>query len=198
MQVWVYNSGTTHPELHIHYTANHPLCQYLFENFFIKKEEKWQPNTEGCHWQSKPYSEQTALSHPSDYYSGIYTIGKYRYIAIGGAYSVDKQWREPNVSWWADEQPSSEIKAYVEQQLATQDVDAILSHTCPFKYIPTEMFLSGIKQSGVDQSTELWLDTIEERINYKAWFCGHWHTDKRIDKMHFLYHGIESEEYIRE
>ena len=60
------------------------------------------------------------------------------------------------------------------------------------------MFLSGIKQSGVDQSTELWLDTIEERINYKAWFCGHWHTDKRIDKMHFLYHGIESEEYIRE
>ena len=128
----------------------------------------------------------------------IYTIGKYRYIAIGGAYSVDKQWREPNVSWWADEQPSSEIKAYVEQQLATQDVDAILSHTCPFKYIPTEMFLSGIKQSGVDQSTELWLDTIEERINYKAWFCGHWHTDKRIDKMHFLYHGIEAEEYIRE
>ena len=43
--MWVYNSGTTHPELHIHYTANHPLCQYLFENFFIKKEEKWQPNT---------------------------------------------------------------------------------------------------------------------------------------------------------
>ena len=102
------------------------------------------------------------------------------------------------MSWWADEQPSSEIKAYVEQQLATKDVDVILSHTCPFKYIPTEMFLSGIKQSGVDQSTELWLDTIEERINYKAWFCGHWHTDKRIDKMHFLYHGIESEEYIRE
>lgn len=128
----------------------------------------------------------------------IYTIGKYKYIAIGGAYSVDKHLRRENVSWWSDEQPSDTIRARVERQLTTNTVDVVLSHTCPFKYIPTECFLSGVRQSSIDQSTELWLDTIEDKITYKAWFCGHWHTDKRIDKMHFLFEGYESEESIRE
>lgn len=33
---------------------------------------------------------------------------------------------------------------------------------------------------------------LESKLNYKAWFCGHWHIDKRIDKMHFLMHGLEA------
>ena len=51
-------------------------------------------------------------------------------------------------------------------------------------------------RSTVDASTERWLDQIEESVDYVAWFCGHWHTDKRIDKMHFLFHSFESEEHI--
>ena len=86
---------------------------------------------------------------------------------------------------------------YVEQQIQSYPFDIVLSHTCPFKYEPTEMFLSGIDQSTVDDSTERWLDTIEEAIEYKAWFCGHWHTDKRIDKMHFLFHSFESDEQFK-
>ena len=93
--------------------------------------------------------------------------------------------------WWEDEQPSDEIKAFVEAQLRTNQIDIVLSHTCPFKYEPVEMFLSGVDQSGVDDSTERWLDKIEESIDYKDWFCGHWHTDKRIDRMHFLFESFE-------
>lgn len=70
----------------------------------------------------------------------------------------------------------------------------VLSHTCPFKYEPTEVFLPMIDQSTVDASTEHWLDQIEEAIEYQAWFCGHWHVNKRIDKMHFLFHDFESAE----
>ena len=124
----------------------------------------------------------------------IYEIDGLRYMAIGGAYSVDKDWRRTHshlAGWWADEQPSPEIKAYVEQQLSTNRVDVILSHTCPYKYIPREVFLPQIDQSKVDNSTEIWLDSIEERIDYKAWYCGHWHTNKRIDKMHFLFEEWE-------
>ena len=127
----------------------------------------------------------------------IFNINGLNYIAIGGAYSVDKYYRlERGYGWWEDEQPSEEIKAYVEQQLREHDVDVILSHTCPFKYEPREMFLDMIDQSTVDDSTEHWLDKIEETTDYVAWFCGHWHTDKRIDKMHFLFHSFESEEQI--
>ena len=125
----------------------------------------------------------------------IYKLGDLRYLVIGGAYSVDKFYRlRHGWGWWPDEQPSAEIKAYVEQQIKEKEFDIVLSHTCPFKYIPTEMFLSCIDQRAVDDSTEHWLDKIEESINYKAWFCGHWHTDKRIDRMHFLFHSFETDD----
>ena len=128
----------------------------------------------------------------------IYTLGGLRYLVIGGAYSVDKYYRLMHGwGWWTDEQPTDEIKAYVERQIREKDFDIILSHTCPFKYEPTEMFLRGIDQSTVDDSTERWLDKIEDAIEYKAWFCGHWHTDKRIDKMHFLFKTFESDEQFR-
>ena len=129
----------------------------------------------------------------------IYTIEGLRHIAIGGAYSVDKYYRlMRGFGWWQDEQPSEEIKEYVERQLASHTVDVILSHTCPYKYEPIEMFLPGIDQSTVDTSTERWLDWIEEKTDYKAWYCGHWHINKRVDKMHFLFHGIETSNLIIE
>ena len=127
----------------------------------------------------------------------IFNINGLSYIAVGGAYSVDKHYRlARGYGWWENEQPSEEIKVYVEQQLRENGIDVILSHTCPFKYEPVEMFLPGIDQSTVDDSTEHWLDQIEESTDYVAWFCGHWHTDKRIDRMHFLFHSFESEEQI--
>lgn len=125
----------------------------------------------------------------------VFTLNGLRYLVIGGAYSVDKYYRlQQGWGWWPDEQPSAEIKAYVEQQIRERPFDIVLSHTCPFKYEPKEEFLSWIDQSTVDDSTERWLDEIEESIDYKAWLCGHWHTDKQIDKMHFLFHTFESDE----
>ena len=124
----------------------------------------------------------------------IYDLDGKKALAIGGAYSVDKFYRlQRGFGWWADEQPSELTKRKVEGVVnECKDIDIILSHTCPKKYIPTEMFLPMIDQSSVDNSTEEWLDTIEDTVNYKAWYCGHWHTDKRIDKMHFLFTTFES------
>ena len=128
----------------------------------------------------------------------IYVIDGVRYLVIGGAFSVDKNYRlSRGYGWWADEQASEEIKARVGRRVANSGLDVILSHTCPFKYEPREAFLPGIDQSEVDSSTEEWLDTIEESVDYKAWFCGHWHIDKRIDKMHFLYDEFESDEWLQ-
>ena len=79
----------------------------------------------------------------------------------------------------------------MEDVIAKGGIDIILSHTCPYKYRPTEMFIPGLDQSTVDESTELWLDKIEEAVDYKDWYCGHWHTDKHIDKMHFLFRTFE-------
>ena len=53
------------------------------------------------------------------------------------------------------------------------------------------MFLEGIDQSTVDNSIEYFLDEIEESTDYNLWYCGHYHTDKEIDKIIFMFHKIE-------
>jgi len=52
---------------------------------------------------------------------------------------------------------------------------------------PVEVFLPGVDQSMVDKSTEKWLDCIEERLEYRKWYCGHYHTEKKIDRLRIMY-----------
>ncbi len=124
----------------------------------------------------------------------IYELGGYRCFVIGGAYSVDKYYRlEKGFKWFSDEQPGDETKQTVEARLENikWKVDVVLTHTCPLKYEPTEVFLPFIDQSGVDKSTEEWLDRIESRLTYQKWYCGHYHTEKQVDKLEFLFESIQ-------
>lgn len=125
----------------------------------------------------------------------VYNLDGMQCIVIGGAYSVDKGYRLlRGWNWWNDEQPSDEIKARVEDKLLAlgNQVDIVLTHTCPMKYEPIEVFLPFIDQSEVDKSTEEWLDSIENRLAYRKWYCGHYHTEKKIDKMEFLFESIKA------
>lgn len=131
----------------------------------------------------------------------VYDLEGCKTIAIGGAYSVDKWYRlQRDLHWFPDEQPSDIIKARVEKKLEELgwQIDAVMTHTCPYRYIPREAFLGSIDQSTVDNSTELWLDTIAERLDYHAWYCGHWHIEKRIDQIHFLFESVECVQPIYE
>lgn len=124
----------------------------------------------------------------------IFDLNGKQAIVMGGAYSIDKEMRIMlGLPWWEDEQPSEEIKSYVEQQLEKLDwrIDVVLSHTIPLKYEPIEVFMSGIDQSRVDKSTEEWLDEIENKLYYKKWYCGHYHTKKKVDKLEIMYENFD-------
>ena len=139
------------------------------------------------------YEEQ----YPKIFYAKdgeVYDFDGFKCIVIGGAYSVDKYIRlARGYQWFANEQPSQEIREDVERKLDSlgRKVDIILSHTCPFKYEPIEVFLTGIDQTQVDSSTEEWLDTIEESVDYKKWYCGHFHTAKKTHRLQFMYEDID-------
>ena len=125
----------------------------------------------------------------------VYQFDGHQCLVIGGAYSVDKHYRlAMGYKWFSDEQPSSEIKAYVQKQLEYLDykVDVVLTHTTPYNYMPREMFLSGVNQAKVDNSTELWLQEIENKLTYKKWYCGHFHTEKKIDKIEIKFENIDA------
>ncbi len=124
----------------------------------------------------------------------IYNFNNHKVLVIGEAYSVDKHFRKAyGYNWYESEQPSEKTKNKIVRVLKDLDnkIDIILSHTCPYKYLPREMFLEGVDQSTVDNSTEYFLDKIEETTDYNLWYCGHHHTDKEIDKLIFMFHKIE-------
>lgn len=75
----------------------------------------------------------------------VFDLDGKKAVVMGGAYSIDKMVRLM-YGWWSDEQPSDEIKRYVESQLDRLGwkVDVVLSHTTPLKYEPVEMFMTGV------------------------------------------------------
>ncbi len=127
-------------------------------------------------------------------------------VVIGGAYSPNKEARiKAGKRWFADEQPSEEIKQEFEAKLKELNwkVDVVLSHTVPLKYKPADLFQaeegkgaaasesSGNKQETIDESTEEWLDMIEEKLDYQWWYAGHFHTERTVDKVQIMFKNIE-------
>ncbi len=166
--------------------GNHEARPHTIETY---KTKEWNGGTV---WYEEAYPN---LLFAKD--GEIYSLGEWKHLVIGGAYSVDKCFRlASGWNWWIDEQPTEETKRLVEAKIEVIQPDAILTHTCPFKYEPVEMFLAGIDQSTVDSSTERWLDEIEEKADYKAWLCGHWHIDKRVDSVYFLFNNLMSQERL--
>lgn len=125
----------------------------------------------------------------------IYDILGKKVLVIGGAFSINKELMiEHGYKWFKDEQPNEFIKKHALKNLTENNykVDYILTHTCPYKYLPIEMFHVGVDQNTVDKSTEKFLDLIENNTNYTKWYCGHFHTDKVVDKINFMFNGFKT------
>jgi 3-oxoacid CoA-transferase subunit A len=139
----------------------------------------------------------------------IYNFEGKKYMVVGGAHSVDKmRCLEEHKPFWEDEMPDDTIKAKVEQKLSAEGnkIYGMMTHTCPIEYLPTEMFVStrqnaDIKRKSksknffkpdIDRSTEEWLSKLEKQLDYKVWYCGHYHIDKEIDKINMMYSGIRT------
>lgn len=110
---------------------------------------------------------------------GIYQLGEYRAAVIGGAYSVDKEYRLMRGSgWFEDEQLSTDEMLECTRDFMGEEVDLVLSHTCPICWEPRDLFLSGINQSNVDKSMELFLEEILKVFRWKILLFGHYHADR--------------------
>ena len=130
---------------------------------------------------------------------GEYWLGIYHVAVIGGAYSVDKWWRLQRVGvqsetdkdynnpkktgWFSNEQLNEEEMAQATADLVNKSFDFVFTHTCPKDWQPTDLFLGSINQSTVDNSMELWLDTLKDKINWNIWLFGHYHRD-RLERPH--------------
>ena len=120
---------------------------------------------------------------PNIYYAndagGIYDIAGGHTLVIPGAYSVDKHYRlERGWSWFPDEQLAPHEMLDLEIEAEGRYFDLVLSHTCPYRYRPTDLFLKMINQSKVDNTMELWMDKLHDKIDFGVWCWGHYHEDR--------------------
>lgn len=115
-------------------------------------------------------------------------------LVCGGAYSVDKFYRlQFRANWWPDEQPNELTKGLVRLMATRYPIDIMLTHTCPLRFEPKELFLDCIDQSTVDTSTEEFFDDLYEQFpadRKPMWYFGHFHGDKYTDDYVMLFYDI--------
>jgi len=112
----------------------------------------------------------------------IYGFNGKKALALGGAYSPDAKWRlAQNLPYEPDEQMSNTefLNAYELYKNQEEKLDLILSHSCPYEWLPQDLLLSGISQKDMDYHTENWLQKFADLNHYSIWLYGHFH-DNRI------------------
>lgn len=81
-----------------------------------------------------------------------YNIDGKKILVIGGAYSVDKQYRLLHgYEWFKDEQLTEIEMDNILNKIKGMHFDIVLTHTCPYKYEPREVFMRGLDQTKVDK-----------------------------------------------
>ena len=110
----------------------------------------------------------------------VFTIDGLKFFTMGGANSVDKQYRTECVNWWRREIPSYDECDEALKNLEQHDwtVDYILTHT------PPESILVDLIPWYERDAASVFLEEVKKRVNYKHWYFGHLHIDRKIDEKH--------------
>ena len=136
---------------------------------------------------------------------GIYEFNGYRILTIGGAYSVDKEYRllrsglteETNnpakSGWFSDELLTADEMLTIEKSVYGMSFDFVFTHTCPYSWEPRDLFLGFVDQSKVDTSMEIWLDRLKDEIKWGVFCFGHFHADRtERERVEQFYYRIEN------
>ena len=94
-------------------------------------------------------------------------------------------------SWWEEELPNEDEMKEGRENLAkcNYKVDYVITHCCSSRVQdivdrgPGHLFKADVLTD--------YLQEIEEKLEYKHWFFGHYHMDKDVDEKHSIhYHAI--------
>jgi predicted phosphodiesterase len=110
---------------------------------------------------------------------------------VGGAWSIDRDYRTPGVNWWAAEELSAEQMDQVFGTYCVAKPDVMITHDCPTLAAYHMFVRSGLRTYGgstlyLTRTGELFQRMFEVH-QPKFWFHGHWHhtVERDIDGTHF-------------
>ena len=103
---------------------------------------------------------------------------------VSGGFSVDAKFREPGVTWWADEELAYDDLQTMVGEYEKEKPSVVISHEAPFRIHPLLKAAAVIR----DPDTERWgppkgnrtafaLDEMLKIHLPDLWIFGHWHVD---------------------
>ncbi len=116
----------------------------------------------------------------------ILEIEGHTFLCVGGATSIDREYRIEGVSWWREENISESDMENAFDNLKRYDnkVDFILTHC-----VDTTSVYFGL-HFRPDENTNK-LEELEAKASYRCWLCGHYHCDIFLSsKKAVLYNRI--------
>ena len=112
--------------------------------------------------------------------------GTARAWCMGGAWSIDRDWRSEGVDWWPEEVPSEEEIDAARASLEREGwgADFVLTHECPASM--RDALTRDSPFGPVDHTDRLqeFLDDVDERAGFDRWYCGHYHVDRDVGSCH--------------
>lgn len=116
----------------------------------------------------------------------IMTLDGKTFLCLGGAVSTDKAMRTPFVSWWPEEEITyRDVNNAIENlKKVSFKVDYVITHCSDTKTVNKAFCYKK------DICTQQLL-FIDELVEYRHWFFGHYHVDRSISKKKTcLYNNI--------
>ena len=116
----------------------------------------------------------------------ILTLEGKTFFCLGGACSIDKMYRTPHISWWPEEEIDKHDidNAIANLEKVNNKVDYVITHCVDTKTVMKYFYFK--RDVCTDQ-----LMFIDKVVDYKHWFFGHYHFDRKInDKKTCLYQDI--------
>lgn len=128
-------------------------------------------------------SPQKCQAHPN--YAGEFGYDdKRKLFYLGGAFSIDYQWRTEGVSWWRDEELNPVQLQEAAKQYAEVKPKIVATHDCPDSVrikLLREIAINFRPEKDVPTRTATALQAMFEQHKPDIWLFGHYHIDKDFE-----------------
>ena len=125
----------------------------------------------------------------------VYTIEGKTFFVLGGAMSLDKEYRTEGKNWWSQETPSPKElnNAFDNLEKCGWKVDYVITHDAPSRVVGQ----LGFAPHNIDDTDIMrfyrFLDFIAVHLKFQCWYFGHFHKDVPLEAYDKEFVGVNNE-----
>ena len=169
----------------------------FFSPFWHEKEVEWQKQHPQHRFIRGNHDDPAKCKTMPGYIEDGTVEGDVMFV--GGAWSIDYDWRTPGIDWWPDEELSYEELDKLITKFGQVKPRVMITHDCPTE-VAWEMFLS--KGLGLGDNKQIKTRTGEalqamfDIHKPELWVYGHWHNTRRANIKGTVFQCLDELDFI--